>query len=117
MSDLSFVSAFFFLSNLEWSTPKQEEEAVDLQHDTDNWPANQHDENTTEEEAGGLHLVLLEEEAERPLQTNDKGKSGHKQDLQQESQQVNLAMNGMNIIVNIDVTVRDCGKEITMHTQ
>lgn len=81
----SLLHLYIFLSNLERSTPKQEEKAVDLQHHADDGPANQHDENTTEEEAGGLHLVLLEEEAERPLQANDKGKSGHKQDLQQES--------------------------------
>lgn len=66
------------------STPEQEEKAVDLQHDADDGPADQHDENATEEEAGGLHLMLLEEEAECPLQANDEGKSGHKQDLWQE---------------------------------
>lgn len=76
-----FFSSFFHLS-LGRSSPKQEEEAVDLQHDADDGPADQHDENTTEEEAGGLHLVLLEEETERPLQANDKGESGHKQDLE-----------------------------------
>lgn len=81
-----FFSFSFFHFNLGRSSPKQEEKAVDLQHDADNGPADQHDENATEEEAGGLHLVLLEEETERPLQANDKGQSGHKQDLQRESQ-------------------------------
>lgn len=79
---VAFCPAFI----LGWASPKQEEKAVDLQHDADDGPANQHDEDTTEEETGGLHLVLLEEEAERPLQANDKGETGHKQDLQQESQ-------------------------------
>lgn len=66
----------------DWEeAPKQEEKAVDLQHDADDGPANQHDEHAAEEEAGGLHLVLLEEEAERPLQADDKGESGHKQDI------------------------------------
>ena len=34
-----------------------------------------------QEEARGLGLVPLEEEAERPLQPDDKGQPGHEQDL------------------------------------
>lgn len=70
-----FLSFVFLL-------PEQEEKAVDLQHDSDDGPANQHHQHTSQEETGGLHLVLLEEEAERPLQPDDKGKSSNKQDLQ-----------------------------------
>lgn len=58
--------------------PEQQEKAVDLQHNSDDGPANQHHKHTSEEETGGLHLVLLEEEAEGPLQPNDKGKSSDK---------------------------------------
>lgn len=70
--------------------PEQEEKAVDLQHDSDDGPANQHHKHTSEEETGGLHLVLLEEEAEGPLQPNDEGESSNKQDLQQKMRVVNI---------------------------
>ncbi len=62
--------------------PEQEEKAVDLQNNPDDGPANQHHKHTSQEETGGLHLVLLEEEAEGPLQPDDEGKSSNKKDLQ-----------------------------------
>ncbi len=68
--------------------PEQKEEAVDLQHDSNDGPANEHHKHTSEEETGGLHLVLLEEEAEGSLQPNDEGKSSNKQDLQKRKKQV-----------------------------
>lgn len=68
---------FCFLS------PEQQKEAIDLQHNSDDGPANQHHKHASQEEAGGLHLVFLEEEAEGPLQPDDKGQSSNKQDLQQ----------------------------------
>lgn len=77
------VSRVPFLSSCphRFLSPEQEEKAVDLQHHSDDGPANQHHKHTSQEEAGGLHLVLLEEEAEGPLQPDDEGKSGNKQDL------------------------------------
>lgn len=63
--------------------PEQEKKAIDLQHYSDDGPANQHHKHTSKEETGGLHLVFLEEEAEGPLQPNDKGQSSNKQNLQQ----------------------------------
>lgn len=62
-------------------TPKQEEKAVDLQHHSDDGPADQNHQHTTQEEAGGLHFMFLEEETEGPLQPDDKGKSSNKQDI------------------------------------
>ena len=62
-------------------SPEQQKEAIDLQHNPNDGPANQHHEHTSQEETCGLHLVLLEEEAEGPLQPNDEGESSNKQDL------------------------------------
>lgn len=69
-------------AHYDWEEPpEQQEEAVDLQHDSDDGPANQHHEHASQEETGGLHLVLLEEEAERPLQPDDEGESSNEQDI------------------------------------
>lgn len=66
----------------QWgSSPEQKEEAVKLQHHSDDGPSDQHYEHAAEEEAGGLHLVLLEKEPERPLQADDERQTHHKQDL------------------------------------
>lgn len=59
-------------------SPEQQKETVDLQHDSNDGPANQHHKHASQEEAGGLYLVLLEEEAEGPLQPDDEGKSSNK---------------------------------------
>ena len=40
------------------SSPEQKEEAVDFQHHAYDGPADEHHKHTTQEEAGGLHLVL-----------------------------------------------------------
>lgn len=66
--------------------PEQEKKAIDLQHHSNDGPANQHHKHTSEEETSGLHLVLLEEKAESPLQPDDKGESSNKQDLQQKKE-------------------------------
>ena len=66
------------------SSPEQKEEAVDLQHHAHDGPADEHHEHTAEEEAGGLHLVLLEEEPERSLQPDDKGEPRYEEDLRSE---------------------------------
>lgn len=71
-------------------SPEQQKETVDLQHDPDDGPANQHHKHASQEEAGGLHLVLLEEEAESPLQPDDKGESSNKKDLKKEKKQEHL---------------------------
>lgn len=70
--------------------PEQEEKAVDLQNNSDDGPANQHHQHTSQEETGGLHFVLLEEEAEGPLQPDDKGKSSNKKDLQRKKGYSNI---------------------------
>lgn len=62
-------------------SPEQEKESVNLQHNANNGPPNQDHTHAPQEETGGLHLVLLEEEAKRPLQPDDKGQSSHKQYL------------------------------------
>lgn len=62
-------------------SPEQEKESVNLQHNANNRPPDQDHTHAPQEETGGLHLVLLEEEAKRPLQPNDKGQSSHKQYL------------------------------------
>lgn len=60
---------------------EQEEKTIDLQHNANDGPANQHHKHSSQEETGGLHLVFLEKEAERPFQPNDKGESSNKQDI------------------------------------
>lgn len=64
--------------------PEQEEEAIDLQHNSNDGPANEHHKHTSQKEPGGLHLVLLEEEPEGPLQPDDKRKASNEQDLRRE---------------------------------
>lgn len=66
-------------------SPEQQKETVDLQHNSNDGPANQHHKHASKEETGGLHFVLLEEEAEGPFQPDDEGKSSNKQDLQQKN--------------------------------
>lgn len=63
-------------------SPEQEKESVNLQHNANNGPPDQDHTHAPQEETGGFHLVLLEEEAKRPLQSDDKGQSSHKQYLQ-----------------------------------
>ena len=65
-------------------SPEQEKEAIDLQHNPNNGPTNQNHAHASKEEAGGLHLVLLKEEAKRPLQPYYKGQPGNKEYLQEE---------------------------------
>lgn len=65
-------------------SPEQEEEAVNLQHNSNNGPTNQNHAHASEEETGGLHLVLLKEEAKRPFQPDNKGQSSYKEYLQEE---------------------------------
>lgn len=84
----SFIDRYLILfPELLWliffvlCSPEQQKETVDLQHDSNNWPANQHHKNAAKEETGGFHFVLLEEEAESPFEANDEGKSSNKQDL------------------------------------
>lgn len=64
--------------------PEQEEEAVDLQHHSNNGPTDQDHEHASEKEPGGLHLVLLKEEAKGPFQADDKGQPGDEEYLQEE---------------------------------
>lgn len=65
-------------------SPEQEEESINLQHNTNDGPTNQNHTHASQEETGGLHLVLLKEESKRPLQADDKGQSSNKQYLQEE---------------------------------
>lgn len=81
-SQITFKKYLLFQFLLCFLSPEQQKEAIDLQHHSDDGPANQHHKHTSQEETGGLHLVLLEEEAEGPLQPDDKGESSNKQDLQ-----------------------------------
>lgn len=69
---------------MKFTSPEQEEEAVDLQHNSNNGPTNQDHEHASEEETGGFHLVLLKEEAKRPFQPDDKGQSSNEEYLQEE---------------------------------
>lgn len=70
-------------SCLGFLLPKQEEKSIDLQHDSNDGPANKDYKNSSQEEAGGLQLVLLKEEAECPLQSDDESQSSDKQYLQE----------------------------------
>lgn len=65
-------------------SPEQEEESINLQHNANDGPTDQNHTHASQEEAGGLHLVLLKEESKRPLQADDKCQSSNKQDLQEE---------------------------------
>lgn len=64
------------------SSPEQQKETIDLQHDADDGPTDEHHKHAAKEEARSFHLVLLEEEAEGPLQPDDEGEASNKQDLQ-----------------------------------
>lgn len=66
-------------------SPEQEKEAIDLQNDSDNRPADQNHKHPAQKEAGGFEFVPLEEESEGPLQADDKGQTRDKQDLHRES--------------------------------
>ncbi len=70
----------FFLS--VW--PEQEEETVDLQNDSNDRPADQNHQHSSQEEAGGFYFVPLEEEPERSLQADDEGKARDEQNLHDE---------------------------------
>lgn len=59
--------------------PEQEEEAVNLQDNSNNGPAYEDHTHTPEEETSGLHLVLLKEEAKRPFQPDDKGQPSNEE--------------------------------------
>lgn len=61
--------------------PEQEEEAVDLQNNSDDGPAEQHHKHSSQEEAGGFRFVSLEEESERALQADDERKARDEQNL------------------------------------
>lgn len=74
---------------MNFMSPEQEEEAVDLQHNSNNGPANQDHAHAPQEETGGLHLVLLKEEAKRPFQPDDKGQPGNEENLQEEEEEKN----------------------------
>lgn len=52
--------------------PEQEKKAVDLQHNTNNWPADQDHKHTSQKEACGFKFVPLEKESEGALQADDK---------------------------------------------
>lgn len=68
--------------------PEQEKKTIDLEQNSNNGPANQHHKHSSQEETGGLHLVLLEKEAEGPLKPDDKGESSNKKNLQRQKQRV-----------------------------
>lgn len=69
---------------MKFVSPEQEEEAVDLKHNSNNGPTNQNHAHASQEETGGLHLVLLKEEAKCPFQPDDKGQPRNKEYLQGE---------------------------------
>lgn len=71
---------------MNFTSPEQEEEAVNLQDNSNNGPAYQDHTHTPEEETGGLHLVLLKEEAKRPFQPDDKGQPSNEEYLQEEEE-------------------------------
>ena len=61
---------------------EEDDEAVALDDHAGDGPAEQHNDDAAEEGRRALHLVPLEEEAERPLQADDEGQAGQEQDLQ-----------------------------------
>ena len=61
---------------------EEDDEAVALDDHAGDGPAEQHDDDAAEEGRRPLHLVPLEEEAERPLQADDEGQAGQEQNLQ-----------------------------------
>lgn len=61
--------------------PEQEKKTIDLEQNSNNGPANQHHKHSSQEETGGLHLVLLEKEAEGPLKADDKGESSNEENI------------------------------------
>lgn len=67
--------------------PEQEKKTIDLEQNSNNGPANQHHKHSSQEETGGLHLVLLEKEAEGPLKADDKGESSNKENLQKQKRE------------------------------
>lgn len=71
---------------MNFPSPEQEEEAVNLQDNSNNGPAYQDHTHTPEEETGGLHLVLLKEEAKRPFQPDDKGQPSNEEYLQEQEE-------------------------------
>lgn len=82
-----FITFFIQVLKLETFScngclPEKQEEAIELEANPNNGPADQNDQHTTEEETGGLHLVLLKEEPEGPLETNDKCQTYHKKNLE-----------------------------------
>lgn len=77
---------------MNFTSPEQEEEAVNLQDNSNNGPAYQDHTHTPEEETGGLHLVLLEEEAKRPFQPDDKGQPSNEEYLQEEEEKKKIEL-------------------------
>lgn len=69
--------------NGHWEEPREEhKEPVRLDDHADQREAHQHHDNTAEEGHGSTDLVLLEEEAERPVKADDAGQSAQEQDLE-----------------------------------
>jgi hypothetical protein len=63
------------------ASPEQEKESINFEDHAYQRPTNEDHEHTAQEKPSGLHLVPLEEESERSLETNYKSQAGHKQNL------------------------------------
>ena len=63
---------------------EEDDEAVALDDHAGDGPAEEHDDDAAEKGRRPLHLVPLEEEAERPLEADDEGQPGQEKDLEAE---------------------------------
>ena len=71
--------------------PAEEDDEAEALHDhPGDGPAEEHDDDPAEEGRRPLHLVPLEEEAERPLEADDEGQPGQKKDLEAEESDVRI---------------------------